>query len=150
MFARVLVSREVVCGAFFMLFGTVALAIASKYSMGTASQMGPGYFPRLVSICLVALGAFGLLRAIVRRTYESIDAIGFRPLVIVLGSFAAFGLLLKPLGLVISGGGMLLISAFASRDFNIRVAVLTAVGVLTFAYVLFVYAIQMTLPIWPE
>ena len=48
-------SRDFWSGVLFTLLGTGALAMGSKYALGTAARMGPGYFPRILGILLIAL-----------------------------------------------------------------------------------------------
>ena len=50
-------------GVVFMTFGAIALAVSSGYRMGTAARMGPGYFPRVLGMLLIVLGAIIALRA---------------------------------------------------------------------------------------
>jgi hypothetical protein len=50
-------TRDFYAGLLFVAFGVVALVMAQSYSIGTAARMGPGYFPRLLGILLIGLGA---------------------------------------------------------------------------------------------
>ena len=40
--------RDFWSGVLFTLLGVGALVIGSKYTLGTAARMGPGYFPRIL------------------------------------------------------------------------------------------------------
>ncbi len=43
-------------GALFVAIGVGTLLMGSKYTLGTAARMGPGYFPRILGILLIVLG----------------------------------------------------------------------------------------------
>jgi putative tricarboxylic transport membrane protein len=49
--------RDFWAGALFVAFGMAAVILGSRYNLGTAARMGPGYFPRILGILLIALGA---------------------------------------------------------------------------------------------
>ena len=49
--------KDFFAGLIFIGFGLVAVIIGSNYSLGTAARMGPGYFPRILGILLILLGA---------------------------------------------------------------------------------------------
>ena len=48
--------KDFFAGLLFIAFGIAAIAIGSNYPLGTAARMGPGYFPRILGILLIALG----------------------------------------------------------------------------------------------
>ena len=39
-------------GVLFVALGVVAIFVGSRYTLGTAARMGPGYFPRILGILL--------------------------------------------------------------------------------------------------
>ena len=55
--------RDFWSGVLFTLFGVGTLAIGSKYTLGTAARMGPGYFPRILGILLIVLGVVRIITA---------------------------------------------------------------------------------------
>src|SRR6266705_7003335 len=104
-------------GAMFIAFGVAALTIGSAYPIGTAARMGPGYFPRILGILLIVLGAVLSLRGL--RTEGSAVAFGsFVPMLIVLGSVVLFGLTALKIGLVLATIVLILISSAASPEFR--------------------------------
>ena len=50
-------SRDVAAGLLFVAIGVAALVAGSDYRSGTLLNMGPGYFPRIVSALMIVLGA---------------------------------------------------------------------------------------------
>src|SRR3546814_13663054 len=55
----------------FVLIGAGFALGATKYSMGTAARMGPGYFPFWLGTCLALLGAFVALAATSKKAEET-------------------------------------------------------------------------------
>ncbi len=56
--------KDLVAGLLFIAVGIAAIAIAANYTLGTAARMGPGYFPRILGILLIVLGAILALRSL--------------------------------------------------------------------------------------
>ena len=44
-------------GALFVAIGVGTIILGSRYTLGSAARMGPGYFPRILGILLIVLGA---------------------------------------------------------------------------------------------
>ena len=51
-------------GVLFIAIGVFAIVYGMKYTLGSAARMGPGYFPRILGILLIGLGAILALRAL--------------------------------------------------------------------------------------
>ncbi|SHJ54229.1 Tripartite tricarboxylate transporter TctB family protein [Roseomonas rosea] len=73
----------------------------------------------------------------------------WRPLGLVLASFAIFALLLEPLGLMLSIAALCVVSAVADRDHNpISVAGMT-VFLCVLCWFVFIYELDIRVPLWP-
>ena len=48
--------KDLLAGLVFIVFGLAFAIAASRYQLGTAFRMGPGYFPVVLGGCLVLLG----------------------------------------------------------------------------------------------
>jgi hypothetical protein len=94
------ISRDLVSGGLFAAIGGAAIVVASDYPMGSATKMGPGYFPAVVGMVLVGLGAIKVLRALVWQHGGGIERLATRPLLLIPGAVIVFGLLLLRAGLV--------------------------------------------------
>ena len=80
---------------------------------------------------------------------EALTRIQILPLAIIAAAVVAFGVLLQPLGLVLSLALVTVVSAFASRESKpMEVAALTCV-LAAFAAGVFVYGLRLPLPLWP-
>lgn len=140
--------RDFHAGLLFVAFGLVALVIAQTYPLGTAARMGPGYFPRLLGILLVVLGAFQSLIGW-RSKSELQQEWHWQPLFILLASVALFILITPWLGLIAAGLALVFLSSAASREFRWREALIVGTLQGVAAAVLFVYGLGLPLPVWP-
>jgi putative tricarboxylic transport membrane protein len=111
--------------------------MAQEYTMGTSVRMGPGYFPTLLGGFLTLIGVISMIRSFL-HTGEAIEVFCWKEIVLVLGSVALFGALVRGAGLVPSLILMVLISAWASDRFKLRTAFLLAVVSSVFSALVFV------------
>ncbi len=140
--------RDFYAGLIFAAFGVVALVMAQSYALGTAARMGPGYFPRLLGILLIAGGSLQALIGLRSKAADPLDW-HWRPLLILLASVGLFILLAPRLGLVIAGLALVFVSSIASREFHWRAALLVGLLQGVGAAALFIYGLGVPLPVWP-
>jgi hypothetical protein len=140
--------KDFYSGLIFIAFGVAAIAIGSNYALGTAARMGPGYFPRILGIMLVVLGAALSLRAL-RLQGSPVPAWKWRPTLIVLGSVILFGLIVNYVGMVFSTIVLIALSSAASHEFRAKEALISGVLLAVLAVGVFVIGLKLQLPIWP-
>ena len=134
----------------FVVFGLLFMVWSADYQVGTAQRMGPGYFPMVLGALLVGLGVLVGLPSIRRNAVSTrVDAIGWRGLVIILGSVMLYGVLLPRLGFVVSLVLLIVLTSMATREFTWK-ATLASVAVLAAgSYVVFVKGLGLQFPVWP-
>jgi hypothetical protein len=135
-------------GVIFIAIGLFAILYGMKYSLGTAARMGPGYFPRILGILMVLLGAVLALRAF-RLEGPPLPKWKWRPTVVVLGSVVLFGAIVQPVGIAISTVILIVGASAASPEFRPREALIAGVVLAALAVVVFVIGLKLQLPIWP-
>ncbi|WP_397476261.1 tripartite tricarboxylate transporter TctB family protein [Pusillimonas sp.] len=137
-------------GIMFMAVGAFAAVGSLKYSMGTARDMGPGYFPFWLGVCLAVLGAIIALRSVsAAAPVSKLDHIDLKTATILLGSVALAGVLLNTLGIMLTILVLVLISSMASHLFNWKVALVTGIGMAVFVWLAFIKALGLVFPLWP-
>ena len=105
-------AKEFWSGVMFIAFGLFFAGFALQYDMGTAARMGPAYFPMVLGGLLVIIGAFVCFRGLtLADEHGQVDKFHFKPLGLVLGGVVAFGLLLRPAGLLVALAAMIIISS---------------------------------------
>jgi hypothetical protein len=142
--------KDFYAGLVFMFFGAVSMVIAPRYQIGMAARMGPGYFPFVLGGMLTILGLVISLRS-VSRDGGGRKGIPFRTkqTVLVLSSIVLFGLLLRPLGLILSTLILVIISSTASYEFKMKVAIMNAFILLIIILIIFIYFLKFQIPVWP-
>ena len=140
--------KDFYAGLLFVAFGVFAIIVARDYPLGTAARMGPGYFPRLLGILLIVLGAALSLTAL-RGRGPPLPGWKWRPVSVVLLSVVAFGLVLTHAGLVLSTIGLIAVASTASREFRFGESLLSGVLLAALSVGVFVIGLKLQLPIWP-
>jgi Tripartite tricarboxylate transporter TctB family len=137
-------------GVMFAAFGLAFVAFARQYDMGTAARMGPAYFPTVLGGLLLLLGVVVAIRGLTAKTTDGhVDRFHFKPLLLILGAVVAFGLLLRPAGLVGALAALVIISSLGSDEFRLRDVLLLTVGLAVLVLVVFIYGLGMTVPVLP-
>lgn len=135
-------------GALFIILGVTAFATGLGYRMGTASRMGPGYFPLMLSALLVILGT--IIVAVSTRTRGEDVSFGYlRPGLIVLGAVVMFALLIKIAGLFLTAFAVVFVAAHSTRDARTMEAVIVSLVLATSSCILFVGLLKQQIALWP-
>lgn len=142
--------QDFASGVMFMIAGAAFAILARSYRMGTASSMGPGYFPFWLGVALALLGAVVVAQSLSRKgVADRIPRWDIKTLLWILGSVVLFGLLLQPLGLVLSLLVLVLVSSMASHEFTWRGAIGTAIVMVLMSLGAFVYGLKLQFSVWP-
>ena len=110
---RVKSPQDLGAAAVFMLIGLAGIYFGKDLTFGSASRMGPGYFPTIISSLILLLGIGIGLRSIVIEG-PPIEKLQFRPLIFVIGSILIFGILIDRVGLAISAVTLTLVAVCSS------------------------------------
>lgn len=146
--------REAVLGAVLGLLGVGVASEASRYPLGSAHDMGPGYFPLVLGVLLAGIGAILVLRSL-----PKVDALQARTIPAALLrshlwpvalALLGFGLVVEQAGLFLSTVGLVLAASAAGPGFLWRSALLWGVAVAVFCSLLFVGLLGLQLPVWPR
>jgi len=131
---------------FFLVFGLCGLYFGRDLAFGTSSDMGPGYFPALLSALILLVGIMVGMKA-VTIDGPSVNAIRLRPLIVIVGTVVLFGYLLETLGLAIATLVSTLVVAFARQQVKPAESLVLGVGLAIFAVLIFVFALSQPLPV---
>jgi len=140
--------KDFSAGILFIAFGIAAVAVGSNYTLGTAARMGPGYFPRILGGLLVVLGLALAFRAL-RFNGPPLPGWKWRPVLVVLGSVAAFGMIVNYAGVVLSTIFLIIAASAASHEFRFRESIVAGCVLAALAVGVFVIGLKLQLPIWP-
>ncbi len=141
--------KDFFAGLLFIAFGTLAIVIGSNYTLGTAARMGPGYFPRILGGLLVALGLVLALRAL-RLNGPRLPGWQWRPVLVVLLSVAAFGLIVnRRRHRAVDDPRSSSPQAPRAASSGWREALVAGCILAALAVGVFVIGLKLQLPIWP-
>lgn len=138
--------KDFFAGVIYSAFGLAAIIIGGDYPMGTATKMGAAYFPTVLGGLLVFIGVVAIVRAFLVNG-EAIGKFALKGGILVIGATLLFGMLLRGAGLIIALLALVLISAYASREFRWGPALALAFGLTVFCVIVFVKGLGVPLPL---
>jgi len=149
--------RDFWSGVIFFALGA-AFAIIAKgdpfgifpgYPIGSASRMGPGYFPFVLATILAVLGLIITFLSIATHS-EPVEKFAIRPLIFILGAVVIFGLLVKVLGFALGIVVLVMVSAYGGHEFKFREVLIMGIILAVCSVLIFVYGLKLPFPVWPE
>jgi hypothetical protein len=148
---RIQNQKDFAAGLIYMAFGAAFSIGALNYKLGDAARMGPGYFPFWIGVILAFVGLVTAVRGLRSTTEaESLKRPDLRSLAWIIGAVVLFGVLLEPLGLVLSLAILVLVSMRGSHEFRWLDALLTAVVLIAFSVAAFIWGIELQIDLWPR
>lgn len=151
--------KDFVSGLMFMTVGGSFAWGAVDYELGDAARMGPGYFPFMLGLILVVLGALVALNAFRSGPPggDKIGSIAWRPLVFILGANLLFGALLVGLpslgipafGLIVAIFGLVIMAGYARQGASLKDGLILATVLSIGSYLAFVKLLNLQFPVLP-
>ena len=133
-------------GVIYVAVGLAAIIIGRDYGMGTASKMGPAYFPTVLGGLLALIGLISIVRSF-QRPGEPLGVFAYKGAALVLGSTVLFGVLVRGAGVVISLVVLVIMSAYASIKFRWAPSIALAIGLAVFSVLVFIKGLGIPLPL---
>ncbi len=140
---------DLLAGIFFIIIGAGAGYIAQGYSFGSAEQMGPGYLPVWLSGLIVAFGIAIGWRGL-RATHKETIVFGLPVLLTICAAVAAFGPLLEHLGMIVAVPVLVVVSRLVGGHRNGKEILIISVALTAFCALVFVWALNGAIPLWPK
>lgn len=144
--------RELASGAVLLALGGFFAFTGQGLPMTESGAMGAGYFPRVLAWLLVLLGLAVMAVAWLGRAASAaaqpspVLPVPWRALVMICLALVWFALSVRPLGLGLALGGAVALSCAASAQSTLRGSLLLTAGVVVFAWLVFVVALKMPVP----
>lgn len=141
-------AKDLASGLFFIAVGLVYGGIALRsMKMGTAFNMGPGYFPVILSGALILLGAIIVVKGFSSTPTSPFGAVPWRAVVMLSLSTVIFAAFIKNLGILPGIFATAFVATQATSGVSIRRSLITSLGIAVFCTVVFGYIIQLPLPV---
>ena len=149
---RIKSQQDFWAGLMFVVIGIGFAWGALNYSFGSSARPGPAYFPFGLGILLALLGAFTVFESLTIETEggDPIGDIAWKPLSIIVGSIALFGLLLPWLGMFVALPILVVTSALAGDEFHWGEALGNAAVLTIGSWAIFIYGLNLVIPLWPS
>lgn len=138
-------------GTVFVSFGAGAIFIARSYPLGTAAHMGPAYFPIVLGLLLLVIGAALMIRGF-QGGAVVIAPPTYRPLIVILLSVVAFGLTIDSLGIIVASALLIFGARMAAPGFQFKEMLevtILAVVLIVSSIALFIYGLGLPFRIFP-
>lgn len=139
--------RDAAAGGLFVAIGGLFAFGATRLDLGTAFQMGPGYFPFVLSLVMMALGAAILLGSLGSPGEAKRLRFAGRGALVVVAVPIIFGLTVRGLGLAGAVAVIAFLSIYASRHATARRAIIISVALTLFCAGVFHYGLGLPIPL---
>jgi uncharacterized membrane protein YjgN (DUF898 family) len=146
--------RDVLAGIICIVAGLGAVAEASRYTIGSLSRLGPGFYPAVLGALLALMGIMILAAALAFAPVpDEIDqALAGRPdwrgWVCIIGGVVLFILFAWLAGLAPAIFACVFTAALGDRTASVRGSIVLALGMTVFGTVLFGYLLGINIPLW--
>jgi hypothetical protein len=140
--------KDFLSGFIYILFGLGTLILARNYRMGTASRMGPGYFPVCLGVALTIIGIFLAIRALLKGG-EEIRNWGIQPLFLITAAIFAFSFLIESFGFLLATLALIMISSLAAHRFQLYKVAFLYLFLAVLGYAIFVFGLNLPFKVWP-
>ncbi|WP_100500025.1 tripartite tricarboxylate transporter TctB family protein [Geodermatophilus chilensis] len=137
--------KDLLAGAIFVGFGLAFALTSSTYEIGSALDMGPGYFPLVLGGVLVLLGIVIAVKGAAGES-EDLGPVPWKAVALLVGGLLFFGFTVRGLGLVPTLLVTVFLSAMAGRRARVIPALVIAASLTALSVLIFVVALQLRLP----
>lgn len=154
--------KDFYAGVLFSALGTAFAIGALDHEVGTAANMGGGYFPLMLGVLLALLGlviAGGALRG-AHQPDQTLGPVAWKPLLVVIAANVVFGICLgglrlgdtqvvPALGLLIGVFLLVVIASRAETGFHWTRVLGLAVALAVISYLIFIQLLGLRIPVLP-
>lgn len=140
---------DLIAGGLLIAVGIAFSLYAMRYSLGTLTRMGPGFFPMALGVLLALLGV--LVAAPALRRAGAAPVPHLRALFTILAAVAIFGLTVREVGMVPATFLLVGVAACAQREVRFVPTLLLAGALSALAVLIFARGLGVLLPAfaWP-
>jgi len=134
--------KQVLSGGLFVCIGLFALWQLPR-NLGTVRAMGPGYFPMILGLCLVAFGGTSVVQGLRSRENVVVPRLPLLAMIFVIAGVFAFAILLTPYGLAPALAVLIAACCYRRILQSPLEVVLIYLGMLGLTWFVFIYTIQL-------
>jgi hypothetical protein len=144
------INKDYYAGALMFFIGLAAAIQGSRYSVGTLSRMGPGFFPLALGVILALLGIAIAAAAIGKPPEEAKEKLPpeWRGWSCIVLSIVAFLVLARWGGFIPATFAIVFISAMGDRDNTVKQAAVLAAAMCVLCWLVFSVALKIPFPLF--
>ena len=142
--------RETIGGVLMLLVGIASAWGGSRYSIGTLSRMGPGFFPLALGVILALTGLILIVLAQVSAPEPPRKLLPpeWRGWTCIVLAVVGFGVIGRYGGLVPATFATVFISALGERQNTLKNAILLGLLMVAFCLLVFIWGLQIQFPLF--
>ncbi|MGO7133562.1 tripartite tricarboxylate transporter TctB family protein [Rhizobium leguminosarum] len=142
--------QEFWAGVMFLGLATIFLISGADLRGGTSSQMGSGYFPRLVASLLGVVGICQILIGL-RQTSSPLEKGGrFRDIAVPVGAFILFGITISRFGFIGSSALTVFLGFFSAPESPCFERIAVTAAVVAASVLVFSVGLGLPVDLWPS
>jgi Tripartite tricarboxylate transporter TctB family len=156
---RIKRGKDFYSGLLFILVGGGFAWGSTAYQVGSAAQMGPGYFPLMLGVLLALVGFATAFQSLGSGAEDEAPVAQFawKPLCFIVLANLAFGVLvgglprwgIPHLGLICAIVVATFISSMASDRFRVKGVLILSLVLSASCYLIFAWMLKLRIPVWP-
>jgi hypothetical protein len=139
--------KDILAGAVIIALGLAFALGALDYEIGDPLRMGPGYMPLALGVIVIGLGIGIVIKGFLAGEDEAIGGVDWRAIVLLTAALLFFGLTVRGLGVALALLGATLLASLARSRTSLIEVVATSVGLTVLSVVLFVFVLQLRVPL---
>lgn len=139
--------KDLICGLVFVVIGLLFAVGTRDLDLGTATRMGPGYFPLVLAGLLVVTGLIIAARSFGQPDVE-FGGIPWRAMLLIIPATIFFGYAVRGVGLLPAIFIVALAASFASRKMTVPLAFALSAVLAVFCSLVFVTGLGLPIPLF--
>lgn len=129
----------------FLILVAIYVVLNRAYTLLPLARM-PAWFQQIDDILIMAV-ALGIVFRFNGAPGQ--DKFGMRKPLTILGAVLLFAIMIRVMGLMLTGIPMMIMASYAAEDYRWKEAIVFAIGITIFCAFLFPYALGQPIPLWP-
>lgn len=142
--------KDVVSGGLFIVVGlTFGTWAYITMTIGSALNMGAAFFPLVLAVTLVTLGAIIAFRGLMAEKPRTlVDTLPVRPLLMISLAVSTFAWFLEDLGLFAASFLATILASFATENVRPARALVASFAIAAFCALVFGYGLRISVPVF--
>lgn len=139
--------KDLLSGAVFVSFGVFYGVISIRtLDVGAANAMGPGYFPLVLCVVLLVLGAIVGVRSFSATEAVHIGKVAWRPIICIALACFTFGASVRAIGLFPGIFLATFIASVSSAEIGLTRAAMISGAIAAFCTIVFSFGVGLPIP----